>query len=82
MMANGSGARSLYLFVCWCVYRTLGTPNEKTWPGVTSLPDYKTTFPNWPGHQLLNVMKGIDSAGVDLLEVRHLLLVGVSPGSC
>jgi len=25
----------------------LGTPNEDTWPGVTSLPDFKSAFPKW-----------------------------------
>lgn len=28
--------------------RILGTPTKETWPGVTSLPDYKSTFPKWP----------------------------------
>ena len=50
-------------------YRTLGTPDEDLWPGVTSLPDYKSTFPNWPRQKLQNVMKGVDPQGVDLLEV-------------
>lgn len=26
----------------------MGTPNEETWPGVTSLPDFKLSFPKWP----------------------------------
>lgn len=26
----------------------MGTPNEDTWPGVTSLPDFKSAFPKWP----------------------------------
>ena len=25
----------------------LSTPTEATWPGVTTLPDYKPTFPKW-----------------------------------
>jgi len=25
----------------------MGTPNEDTWPGVTSLPDFKSAFPKW-----------------------------------
>ena len=30
------------------VIRTLGTPNERIWPGVKELPDYsKITFPGW-----------------------------------
>ncbi|GAA5911275.1 cyclin-dependent serine/threonine-protein kinase CDC28 [Sporobolomyces salmoneus] len=29
------------------IFRLLGTPDEDVWPGVTTLPDYKPTFPNW-----------------------------------
>ncbi|GBG79694.1 hypothetical protein CBR_g29959 [Chara braunii] len=35
------------------IFRTLGTPNEETWPGVTSLPDFKTAFPKWPKKKML-----------------------------
>ena len=34
----------LHLETC----RLLGTPTEETWPGVTSLPDFKSAFPKWP----------------------------------
>ena len=39
------------------------------WPGVTSLPDYKSTFPNWPRQRLQTAMKGVDPEGINLLEV-------------
>lgn len=29
-----------------------GTPTEVTWPGVTSLQDYKPSFPKWEGSSL------------------------------
>ena len=29
------------------IFRTLGTPTETTWPGVSDLPDYKPMFPQW-----------------------------------
>lgn len=29
------------------IFRTLGTPDEKTWPGVSKLPDFKPVFPRW-----------------------------------
>lgn len=39
---------SCLIFVNLCYhYRIMGTPNEETWPGVTSLPDFKTAFPKW-----------------------------------
>ena len=49
--------------------RTLGTPDEELWQGVTSLPDYKSTFPKWPRQYLNSVVKGITDEGIDLLEV-------------
>ena len=50
----------------------MGTPNEETWPGVTSLKDYKTTFPNWSPQSIEKVVNGLnlDPAGLDLLNVR------------
>ena len=29
------------------IFRVLGTPTESTWPGVSQLPDFKDTFPQW-----------------------------------
>ncbi len=31
------------------IFQTLGTPTEEFWPGVTSLPDFKESFPKWHG---------------------------------
>lgn len=39
------------------IRRTLGTPNEETWPGVTSLPDFKSAFPKWPAKVIVVVLK-------------------------
>ncbi|KAF3794087.1 Cell division control protein [Nymphaea thermarum] len=50
------------------IFRVLGTPNEETWPGVTSLPDYKSAFPKWPPKDLTTVVPGLEPAGVDLLK--------------
>ncbi|XP_002737515.1 cyclin-dependent kinase 1-like [Saccoglossus kowalevskii] len=50
------------------IFRTLGTPNDEIWPGVSSLPDYKPTFPNWSPGQLPAAIKNIDDDGVDLLK--------------
>lgn len=53
------------------IFRVLGTPNETIWPGVTSLKDYKSTFPNWGAQSLDKVVNGLnlDPAGMDLLHV-------------
>lgn len=50
------------------IFRALGTPNEESWPGVTSLPDYKPTFPKWPGQNLAELVPGLEQSGVDLLK--------------
>ncbi|KAJ5173156.1 Cyclin-dependent kinase 1 [Penicillium capsulatum] len=49
------------------IFRVLGTPDEETWPGVTSFPDYKATFPKWkrPDAELV---PGLEEAGQQLLE--------------
>lgn len=51
------------------IFRTLTTPTEETWPGVSSLPDYKPTFPNWKTNQLPQSVKQLDNIGLDLLQM-------------
>lgn len=51
------------------IFRVLGTPNDETWPGVQSLPDYKTTFPQWSGVPLKTAVPALSEAGVDLLSL-------------
>ncbi|CAD5196558.1 unnamed protein product [Musa acuminata subsp. malaccensis] len=50
------------------IFRVLGTPNEDTWPGVTSLPDFKSAFPKWLSKDLVTVVPNLTAAGVDLLS--------------
>ncbi|KAL9708832.1 Cyclin-dependent kinase catalytic subunit [Leucoagaricus gongylophorus] len=54
------------------IFRLLGTPNEDVWPGVSSLPDYKTTFPQWSRKDIGEAVPQLDPYGLDLLK---LLLV-------
>ena len=62
----------MYMYnVSLSLCRTLGTPDEDLWRGVTSLPDYKSTFPKWPRQQLHSVIKGVSEEGIDLLEVKQ-----------
>lgn len=49
-------------------HRILKTPTEDIWPGVTSLPDYKETFPCWTQKQLREQVKIIENSGYDLLD--------------
>ena len=50
------------------IERVLGTPNEEVWPGVTSLPDYKDSFPQWSPTDLGAAVRGLDEHGLDLLQ--------------
>lgn len=50
------------------IFRVLRTPNDEIWPGVTSLPDFKPTFPAWSTNNLAAQMKNLDADGLDLLQ--------------
>ena len=55
------------------IFRILRTPNEEIWPGVSSLPDFKSTFPAWTTNNLEAQFKGeaksnISELGMDLLK--------------
>ncbi|KAG6836674.1 Cyclin-dependent kinase A-1 [Arthromyces matolae] len=50
------------------IFRILGTPNEQSWQGVSSLPDYKPTFPQWSRQDLARIVSTLDDSGLDLLE--------------
>jgi len=47
----------------------MGTPDEDVWPGVTTLPDYKPTFPKWPrrSNWVQRICPTLDPMGCDLL---------------
>lgn len=51
------------------IFRTLGTPSEATWPGVSQLPDYKDSFPQWARKGLEDVVPNLEPEGKDLLQV-------------
>ncbi|XP_008497990.1 cyclin-dependent kinase 3 [Calypte anna] len=49
------------------IFRTLGTPTEATWSGVTQLPDYKQDFPRWARREMKDIIPSLDQDGRDLL---------------
>lgn len=51
------------------LYRILGTPNEETWPGVSQLPDYKSSFPQWSAQDLSQQVEPLDADGIEFLHV-------------
>ncbi|PVG04142.1 Pkinase-domain-containing protein [Serendipita vermifera] len=50
------------------IFRIMGTPNDEIWPGVSELPDYKSTFPQWSGQPLENIIKNLDEVGLDVVQ--------------
>jgi serine/threonine protein kinase len=55
------------------IFQVLGTPNERNWPGVRDLPDYRGNFPAFPAQRLERFVRLLREApeprlGLDLLE--------------
>lgn len=50
------------------IFRILRTPTDDIWPGVSSLQNYKATFPNWTNFNLASQVKNLDDDGKDLLQ--------------
>ena len=48
-------------------HRLLGTPDETNWPGVTSFPDFKSSFPKWKRQSTSLLAPTLDADGLDLL---------------
>ena len=50
------------------IFQMYGTPHEKLWPGITKLPDFKQTFPQFKPKGLNNYCSLLDDNGLDLLS--------------
>lgn len=50
-------------------HSALGTPTEDLWPGVTSYPDFKASFPKWQRDFQHPLTPNLDEKGLDLLEM-------------
>jgi serine/threonine protein kinase len=50
------------------IFRIMGTPTERTWPGITQFPDYKPTFQMYVAQDLRQILPQIDPTGIDLLQ--------------
>ncbi len=55
------------------IFRSLGTPSEEVWPGVTSLPEFtKKAIPQWKDakiHESEKIQRALDANGRDILMV-------------
>lgn len=50
------------------IFRVLGTPDDTSWPGVSELSDYKSTFPNWQRSSLAKHAPQLNEEAIDLLN--------------
>lgn len=50
------------------IFKLLGTPSDKSWPGVSELPDFKQTFPKFRKEGLEAVFENSSPLEVDLLD--------------
>jgi cyclin-dependent kinase 2 len=55
------------------IFRTLGTPDEKSWPGIRQLPDYKPCFPKWERQPLLQFVPQLSTCPEGLLILTEML---------
>lgn len=49
------------------IFRLMGTPSERSWPGISQFPEYKPNFPVYPTQDLRQILPQIDQLGLDLL---------------
>jgi negative regulator of the PHO system len=49
------------------IFRLMGTPSERTWPGIGQLPEYKANFPSYATQSLHILLPQVDQLGLDLL---------------
>lgn len=50
------------------IFRIMGTPTERTWPGLSQFPEYKTTWQMYATQNLASILQQIDATGIDLLN--------------
>lgn len=50
------------------IFRLMGTPTERTWPGVSQLPNYQTNYNVFVPQDLRTVVPQIDELGLNLLN--------------
>ena len=49
------------------IFRLMGTPSERTWPGISNFPEYKPTFHVYATQDLRSILPQVDALGLDLL---------------
>ncbi len=50
------------------IFRLMGTPSERSWPGISQFPEYKPNFHNFATQSLHAILPQVDQLGLDLLN--------------
>ncbi|KAF9735217.1 hypothetical protein PMIN06_008977 [Paraphaeosphaeria minitans] len=50
------------------IFRLMGTPSERSWPGISQFPEYKANFPVYATQDLRLILPQIDQVGLSLLN--------------
>ncbi|TVY46444.1 Negative regulator of the PHO system, partial [Lachnellula cervina] len=50
------------------IFRIMGTPSERTWPGISQYTEYKPNFQMYATQDLRAILPQIDPNGIDLLQ--------------
>ncbi|QSS56399.1 cyclin-dependent protein kinase PhoA [Histoplasma capsulatum var. duboisii H88] len=50
------------------IFRLMGTPSERSWPGISQFPEYKPNFLVYAAQDLSLILPRIDNLGLDLLN--------------
>ncbi|KAF2728532.1 Pkinase-domain-containing protein [Polyplosphaeria fusca] len=50
------------------IFRLMGTPSERSWPGISQLPEYKANFPVFATQDLRLILPQVDQVGLNLLN--------------
>ena len=49
------------------IFRLMGTPSERTWPGISSFPEFKPNWPIYATQELRAILPQVDNLGLQLL---------------
>lgn len=62
------------------IFRIMGTPSERSWPGISQFPEYKSNFHVYATQDLRMFLPQIDQVGLDLisrmLQLRPEMRIG------
>lgn len=50
------------------IFRLMGTPSERSWPGISQFPEYKPNWPVYATQELRSYLPQIDQLGLQLLS--------------